>query len=205
LIHHPAMAPDSPDACDAWFRGLSDFAKPICEKLREIVHRAAPDLEEVIRWRMVCFKGESLIFCIGAFKAHVNFVVARGAELEDPQGLFQRDVDPEGNHVVLRSVADIKPGPLRDLIHRAVKLHASPRPKSKAQRPDIPLPEVLRQALAKDKVARQHYEALAPSQRREYNEWIAGAKQEATVQRRIEKALAKLAAGEGLNDKYRSR
>jgi uncharacterized protein YdeI (YjbR/CyaY-like superfamily) len=194
--------------CDQWFRDRSDFAKPICEKLRSIIHQAAPDLEEVIRWGMLWFKGGQLVCGIGAFKVHVRLIFFRGSELEDPHGLFQRDeTDTKAHGTLYKAVSDIQTAPLRDLLKRAVKLDESgkPKPQPKVKRAEIPVPEVLRKALAKDKAARQAFEALAPSHRREYNEWISSAKQPETAQRRLEKTLAKLAAGEDLNAKYRKK
>jgi uncharacterized protein YdeI (YjbR/CyaY-like superfamily) len=46
---------------------------------------------------------------------------------------------------------------------------------------------------------------MSPSHRREYCEWIAGAKQEATRERRIDKAIELLAEGKSQNWKYESR
>lgn len=76
------------------------------------------------------------------------------------------------------------------------------KPKKK-KRPEPAVPPALAAALAKNAKARHTFAAIPPSHRREYCEWIAEANQEATVQRRLEKTLAKLSAGEGLNDKFR--
>ena len=191
---------------DAWFAAQSDFAKPLCETLRDIVHRAAPDLEEVMRWSVVCFKGNGLVCAIGAFKAHVSLVLFRGTELDDPRGLFSKDSGSGAMKAIkFKSAAEIKPAPLRDIIQRAVKLDTSDTPKVKVARAETPVPPALKKALAKNKTAKKNFDAMPPSHRREYNEWIAGAKQEESVQRRVEKAIAKLSAGEGLNDKYRSK
>lgn len=189
---------------DAWFRALSPFAKPLCETLRGLIQRTAPDLGEVMRWSVVAYKGAGLVCAIGAFKEHVSLVFFRGAELDDPRNLFQRETASTSMYTIqFKTAADIKPAPLREMIQRAVKLDASATPKPKVKRAEIPVPPALQKALAKNKAARQNFEAMAPSHRREYNEWIADAKQEATIQRRIEKTIAKLTAGEGLNDKYR--
>jgi len=196
----------SASPADAWLEKLSPLAKPICEKLRALVHRAAPDLEEVMRWSMLAFKGKGLVICLGGFKQHVNFLFFRGAELEDPQGLFQRDESGGSSSFIrLTDSSQIQDAPFRDLVKRAAHLDANvaPLPKPVSKRAPIPMPAALKKALAKNKTAQQSYEKLAPSHQREYNEWISGAKQEATIQRRIEKALAKLTANEGLNDKYR--
>jgi len=202
------MPKSSASECDAWFEKLPPNTRPICERLRAIIHRTAPDLEEVMRWGMVAYKGQGLVICIGGFKKHVNLLFFRGAELEDPRGLFQRQRDDSSASncgVRLEDPSQIQEAPLRDMVRRAAHLDANvaPLPKPKTKRQALPMPAALKKALAKNKAARQAFEKLAPSHQREYNEWIGGAKQEETIQRRVEKTLAKLAAGEGLNDKYR--
>lgn len=161
-----------------------------------------------MRWGMVAYKGKGLVICLGGFKQHVNFLFFRGAELEDPKGLFQRDDSTASNCVIrLEDPSQIQEAPFRDMVRRAAELDATvaPLPKPQVKRPPIPIPAALKKALAKNKAARQTYEKLAPSHQREYNEWISGAKQEETTQRRVEKTLAKLTAGESLNEKYRKR
>ena len=46
-------------------------------------------------------------------------------------------------------------------------------------------------------------EALPPSHKREYLEWIASAKRAATRDGRIARAVAQLASGQSLNARYR--
>ena len=58
----------------------------------------------------------------------------------------------------------------------------------------IQAPPDLERALAKNKSAAASWEKLAPSHKKEYVLWITEAKKEETRQRRIEKAVAKIAA-----------
>ena len=51
-------------------------------------------------------------------------------------------------------------------------------------------------------VGRRTFEALSPSQRRDYIEWITEAKREETRERRVATALAWLAEGKSRNWKY---
>jgi uncharacterized protein YdeI (YjbR/CyaY-like superfamily) len=60
------------------------------------------------------------------------------------------------------------------------------------------LPRYIQQALAKNAAARKYFESLAPSYRRLYVLWIDSAKQQATKQKRLAKAIAMLAAGQKL-------
>jgi uncharacterized protein YdeI (YjbR/CyaY-like superfamily) len=57
-------------------------------------------------------------------------------------------------------------------------------------------------ALKRNKKAAAAFESFSPSHRREYVEWITGAKTEETRQRRIGTALEWLAQGKPRNWKY---
>jgi hypothetical protein len=60
---------------------------------------------------------------------------------------------------------------------------------------EVEVPAELAAALASDSVARGVYESLSFTHRREYAEWIAGAKKEETRTRRVAKALEMLHDG----------
>jgi bifunctional DNA-binding transcriptional regulator/antitoxin component of YhaV-PrlF toxin-antitoxin module len=57
------------------------------------------------------------------------------------------------------------------------------------------VPQALAAALAQDPPAKANFDALSPSHRREYANWIADAKREDTRERRTRKAVAMLRAG----------
>jgi uncharacterized protein YdeI (YjbR/CyaY-like superfamily) len=61
----------------------------------------------------------------------------------------------------------------------------------------------LKQALTKNAAARKGFSELRLGLQREYTDHIASAKREDTKLQRIEKILPMMAAGKGLNDKYR--
>jgi hypothetical protein len=60
---------------------------------------------------------------------------------------------------------------------------------------EVDVPEALSRALARDKVARAAFEALAYTHRKEYAQWIAEAKRADTRDRRVARALEMLRAG----------
>jgi uncharacterized protein YdeI (YjbR/CyaY-like superfamily) len=60
----------------------------------------------------------------------------------------------------------------------------------------------LSKALARNSKAKATFDGFSPSHRREYVEWISGAKTDETRDRRIEQALGWLAEGKPRNWKY---
>jgi uncharacterized protein YdeI (YjbR/CyaY-like superfamily) len=65
----------------------------------------------------------------------------------------------------------------------------------KTEAREVEVPEALTAALAGDPVARESYEGMAYSHRKEYARWIAEAKREETRDRRVAQALAMLREG----------
>ncbi|MEA2138293.1 MAG: hypothetical protein QOG56_1443, partial [Solirubrobacteraceae bacterium] len=60
---------------------------------------------------------------------------------------------------------------------------------------EVEVPPQLAAALAGDAGARAAFDALAFTHRREYAEWVAGAKRDDTRARRVERAVEMLRAG----------
>lgn len=68
-------------------------------------------------------------------------------------------------------------------------------PASRLTRPAQPMPEFVREALAKAKLM-ERYRARPPYQRNDYLMWINGAKLAATKQKRLDQMLAELKSGD---------
>lgn len=59
---------------DSYIKDCPENVRPILEKIRSIVHKAAPDAEETISYGMPTFKykGEPLVY-FAAWKEHIGF------------------------------------------------------------------------------------------------------------------------------------
>jgi hypothetical protein len=83
---------------DAYIAKSADFARPIIEYLRELVHAACPEVEEGLKWSMPFFSYRGSPMCMmSAFEQHCGFgfwlsrqVV--GETAEDGMGQFGRIV-----------------------------------------------------------------------------------------------------------------
>jgi uncharacterized protein YdeI (YjbR/CyaY-like superfamily) len=181
---------------DAYIAGAAPFARPIIAHLRELSHEAVPGLAETLKWGMpfLTLKGKNLCG-IGAFKKHCAFVI-EGAEKPAGEGM--------GNLGKITSLADLPPdAALRELLaSRAEALRAGkPTPaKQRKPKPEIPMQDDLAAALSP--TARAFFDSLAPSYRRDYLEWITGAKRAETRARRVAEAAEWLADGKKRNWKY---
>lgn len=191
---------------DAYIAKAAAFAQPILTHLREVVHEACPDVVETIKWSMPAFEHKGPMCGMAAFKAHATFgfwkhdlIVGDDPAARTAMGSFGR----------IASVDDLPSrSTLKKLVRKACKLNdegvKSERPK------DAPkaLPKMhpdLRAALAGNARASAAFEAFAPSHKREYLEWIAEAKQDATRARRIAQAVEWMAEGKSRHWKYQKK
>jgi hypothetical protein len=129
-----AVALESASALiDAKINKLGDWRGKMLAKVREIIHKADPEIVEEWKWMGTPVFSHGGIVCTGeTYKSVVKLTFAKGAALEDPSGLFNSSL--EGN---VRRAIDIHEGDkvdeaaLKDLIRAAVALNLKAKAKSK--------------------------------------------------------------------------
>ena len=195
--------PKTDPRVDAYIAKAAPFAQPILTRLRELVHRAEPEIEETIKWGAPFFVLDGIVCQMAAFKAHCAFGFWRGGRPE-PTG---KEGDAMGQFGRLTKVGEIPP--VAQVLRMVRAAAASNRSGEKAPakprtaRPAIAMPKEFRAAMGKSVQAKATYEAFSPSQHREYLEGITEAKTEATRDKRIATAVEWLAEGKTRMWKYR--
>ena len=188
---------------DAYIAASGAFAQPILKHLRGLVHRACPDVEETLKWRMPTFMYHGILCGMAAFKRHVSFgfwkhalVMGAGAP-RDGMGSFGKVArlgELPADTVIVTAV------------RRAMRLNETGAkvPRGARQRTAPTVPDELAAALRRNKRAFAVFEGFSPSNRRDYIEWITQARREETRSRRLAQALEWIAAGKPRNWKYLS-
>jgi len=74
---------------DAYIEKAAEFAQPVLKHVRELYHRACPDIVETIKWGVPYFEHEGMVGGMAAFKRHVSIGFWKAALLTDPEGLFK--------------------------------------------------------------------------------------------------------------------
>jgi uncharacterized protein YdeI (YjbR/CyaY-like superfamily) len=178
---------------DAYIAKSADFAKPILEHLRKVVHAGCPDVVETMKWQFPHFDHKGVMCGMAAFKQHCAFGFWK-AEL-----VFGRDNvaarEAMGHFGRITKVSDLSDektliGYVRkaaELNEAGVKSPARSKPKRKPQPPKIP--DYFAAALAKNARARKVFENFSPSNQREYVEWVAGAKRDETREQRLKTSI----------------
>lgn len=192
---------------DAYIARSAAFARPLLSHLRALVHEACPAAQETIKWGMPTFMHADTILChMAAFKQHVAFGFWRHAlvldEATKPEGM--------GSLGKLRGPRDLPSDrQLAAWIRKAARVNEADADQAVARKPPVSravpdLPPGLRDAfgLEEHAAARATFEGFPPSGRRDYIEWITGAKRAETRDRRLAQALEWLAEGKPRNWKY---
>ena len=191
---------------DAYIAKSAPFARPILIHVRELLAKSCPEGEEAMKWSSPSIVYHGKILCgFAAFKAHATFgfwqnkLVAGGDSLE-------KQATARGQFGRLTSLTDLPhDARLTEMFQKAMKLIDSgakvPRT-MKHLKPALALPEDLAAALEASLKATGTCESLPPGQRREYVEWIIGAKPEETRKKRLDTTILQLEEGKQLNWKY---
>lgn len=184
---------------DAYIARAQPFAQPILTRVRDRVHALVPDIEEAMKWSHPAFcRNGKIVLGTAAFKEHAAVNFWRGQEL----GL-QTKTEAMGQLGKLTSLEDL-PADFDTIITRAAALTEVPAPRRPKPQPR-PLPDMhpdFAAALDDAPQAKKAFESFAPGHRREYLEWVAEAKQDATRHKRIATALEWIAQGKRRNWKY---
>ncbi len=76
------------DTIDAYIKTLNDWRGSTLTILRESILQSHDDLAEEWKWGTPVFSYKGLVCALGAFKDHVKINFFKGAQLQDPDGLF---------------------------------------------------------------------------------------------------------------------
>src|SRR5271156_2041694 len=124
---------------DAKINKLGDWRGKMLAKVREIIHKADPEIVEEWKWMGTPVFSHGGIVCTGeAYKNVVKMTFAKGAALEDPSGLFNSSLDGNVRRAIdIHENEKINEAALKDLIRAAVALNleakSKPKPKTKAR------------------------------------------------------------------------
>ena len=136
----PVPVDSASASIDTKIKELGDWRGKMLAKVRDIIHKADPEIVEEWKWQKASSPGTPVwshggIVCTGeTYKNVVKMTFAKGAALKDPSRLFNSSL--EGN---VRRAIDIHEGDkldeaaLKSLIRAAVALNLEGKSKSKSR------------------------------------------------------------------------
>src|ERR1700742_3860456 len=119
------MADSPSELIDARIAELGDWGGETLAQVRAIITAADPEVEETWKWRGVPVWEHSGIICTGeTYKKAVKLTFAKGADLDDPKGLFNSSLDGNVRRAIdIHEGEDIDAAALTDLIQAAIALN----------------------------------------------------------------------------------
>ncbi len=189
---------------DAYFEALPEGRKETCDRLRALIHELHPGITETWKWRAPIFEYKGMVCWVLNFKHHIGINLFKGSLIEDKFDRFDpENIDNKQNRIIKITEDHIVPeDELRYYISEAIRLNEegiSPAPIKK----ELVIPQELATLLKTHKEARDYFDSLAPSHKREFAHHVAEAKRQETRDRRAEKVIQQLLEQRKPNDQYR--
>jgi len=185
---------------DAYIGKAQPFAQPILKHMRKIVNNTCPNVEETTKWSFPHFNYNGIMLSIASFKAHCTITFWKGAIMKDPHKAMSKVGETAmGQFGRILSIDDL-PGDdiLIEYIREAMKLNETGEKvpaKPKKEKTELVIPDYFIAAVKKNKKALETFENFSYSHKKEYVEWVVGAKREETREKRIKQAIETMSEG----------
>jgi hypothetical protein len=118
---------------DEKIKELGDWRGKTLAKMREIIHKADPEIVEEWKWMGTPVWSHGGIVCTGeTYKNVVKMTFAKGAALKDPSSLFNSSLDGNTRRAIdIHEGEKIDEAALKNLIRAAVALNLDLKAKGK--------------------------------------------------------------------------
>ncbi len=164
------------------------------------------DLVEELKWAKPTYTVDgSNVVLIMPMKETCALLFMKGALVEDPKGLL---VQPGENSQSARqmrftSAAEITKlkATVKSYVKKAIAVEKAGLKVTFKKSSDLVYPPEFQGKLDKNSALREAFQALTPGRQRQYHLYFTGAKQSATRESRVEKAIPLILDGMGLNDR----
>jgi uncharacterized protein YdeI (YjbR/CyaY-like superfamily) len=188
---------------DPWFAKAKQWQAEIA-RLREIL--LACDLGEELKWGKPTYTVDGTnVVLIMPLKETCTLLFMKGALLKDPKGLL---VQPGENSQSARqmrftSAAEITKlkATIKSYLEEAIGVEQAGLKVAFKKSAELVYPKEFQDRLDRNSALREAFFALTPGRQRQYHLHFTGAKQSATRESRVEKAIPLILDGMGLNDR----
>jgi uncharacterized protein YdeI (YjbR/CyaY-like superfamily) len=199
--------PKTDKRIDAYIAKSQDFAKPILNHVRALVHKAIPEVEETIKWGFPHFEyAGGTVFSMASFKQHCAFGFWKAKLLKDTYKILDTK-EAMGHFGRVTALKDLPSNKiLTEYLKEAAKLNEQGIKIKKVVKPgvkkELEIPDCFMKALKKNKKALVTFESFSTSHKREYVDWITEAKTDETRNKRLATAVEWMSEGKPRMWKY---
>jgi uncharacterized protein YdeI (YjbR/CyaY-like superfamily) len=194
---------------DKYVAESMDFAKPIMEHWRQLVHDTCPEVVEAIKWSLPHFDYRGDFMCVmAAYKSHCSFTFLKSGMMTDVRLQENKSLKPIQRFLgKITRLEDLPPdeefiGFLKEAMQLNEQGMKFSRPKKEGPSPSLEVPDYFQEQLDANPAAKAVFESKSPNFRKEYLVWITDAKTDATREKRMDQAIEWIAEGKGRNWKY---
>lgn len=200
----PTVNPNAAQKIDTYISTVPEDQKPILTLIRSTVRKVDDRLQEDWKWNAPCYNLNGLICWFMAFKSHVGINFFKGAMMEDKYEAFvEDDKEDKGNRMIHYTELDeVDTKIITDYVNQAILLNDKNIKLDFPKKKTLKTPDYFREELSKTKNAEKVFENFTDAQRKDYIEWLEGAKKEETRNKRMAQAIEWIAEGKTRNWKY---
>jgi len=183
------------------------------EKFGDILNRLralilSTELQETIKWNMPAYTYKKKnVLAIAAFKNHAGIWFHHGALLNDELGVLSNAQEGKTKgmrHWKFTDISDVNDEGVLLYVEEALENEKNGKRVTYTRKKiSFEVPPPLKEVFKENKALASSFAALTPGRQKEYAEYIASAKREATVQSRLKKILPMILQGLDLNHMYR--
>jgi uncharacterized protein YdeI (YjbR/CyaY-like superfamily) len=162
-------------------------------------------LTEELKWGNPCYTNQkSNIVLIHAFKEYCAFLFFKGALLKDTNGiLIQQTENVQAARQIrftsVKEIIDLK-AVLKTYIYEAIEIEKAGLKVDLKKTTEFPVSEEFQKKLNENLNLKKAFESLTPGRQRAYLLYFSQPKQSKTRESRVEKSIAQILDGKGLND-----
>ncbi len=123
----PSQDPAASELITQRIAELADWRGETLAKIRELIKEAEPDVVEEWKWKGTPVWSHDGIICTGeTYKQVVKLTFAKGASLNDPDGLFNSSLEGNTRRAIdIREGEEIDEAAFKALITQAADLNSS--------------------------------------------------------------------------------
>ncbi|HRD81305.1 MAG: YdeI/OmpD-associated family protein [Saprospiraceae bacterium] len=194
------------EAVEAYIRKAGKWEN-LMRQIRSVLLET--ELKEEVKWGIpsYTFNG-SMVIGMAGFKNWLALWFYQGVFLSDPNALLVSGTEGKTKgqrQWRIKSEDEFDLAILQQFVNEAIENARAGKSITIEKNKQVEIPSELAQALKENAALAAIFEAMSPSHRREYAEYVAEAKLEATRLRRVEKIVPMILSKAGLNDKYKGK
>lgn len=175
-------------------------------RLREIILKT--EFTETVKWSIPVYTiNNKNVVGIAGFKDYFGLWFYQGVFLKDTDQVLinaQEDKTKGMRQWRFTSIDEINEPLILKYLNEAIENQKLGKEIKLERKKETVIPPELQVILNGNSTTKAYFENLSPYKQREYCEYIATAKREATKASRLEKIIPLIEQGIGLNDKYRN-